>query len=64
MIRKNSQVPKRPCGIQYDYETYAETVGFELNTDKNVPFGLGYMINKRNVCFRKMFRLQVEQLKF
>lgn len=41
----------------FDYGTYAETAGFELNTNKNVPFGLGILINKSKLCFPMIFRL-------
>lgn len=54
----------RECRIQYAYETYAEAAGFELNTDKNVPLGSSILINKKNVHSQKIFRLQMEQLKY
>ena len=48
----------------FDYQTYAETAGFELNTNKNVPFGLGILINKSKLCSPMIFRLRMDKLKF
>lgn len=61
---KDFYLPVRLCGAPFDYKTYAETAGFELNTNKNVPFGLGILINKSKLCSQMIFRLQMDQLKF
>lgn len=61
---KDFYLPMRLCGAPFDYKTYAETAGFELNTNKNVPFGLSILINKSKLCSQMIFRLQMDQLKF
>lgn len=61
---KDFYLPVRPCGAPFDYETYAEIAGCELNTNKNVPFGLAILISKSKLCSQMIFRLQMDQLKF
>lgn len=61
---KDICLPVRLCGVPFDYKTYAEIAGYELNTNKNVPFGLDILINKSKLCSQMIFRLQIDQLKF
>lgn len=50
--------------VLFDYETYAEAAGFELNTNKNVQFSLGVLTNKSKLYSQVMYSLQMDQLKF
>lgn len=54
----------RLCSAPFDYETYAKIAGCEVNSNKNVPFGLDILINKNKLCSKMIFRLQMDQLKF
>lgn len=48
---KDFYLPLSLCGAPFDYETYAETAGFELNTNKNVPFGLSIFDKQEQTMF-------------
>lgn len=46
---KDLYLSERLCRAPFDYEIYAEIVGYEVNLNKNVPFGLDILINKNYV---------------